>query len=101
MDECGRINGSSKSVLDGMKNLVKNLHMPLEKVWPMASLNPSKKYGFSNRKGSIKPGKDADFVVINKEFQVVATYIEGKEVYNKYDKPELFNPDFLKLNKLA
>ncbi|AOT69371.1 N-acetylglucosamine-6-phosphate deacetylase [Geosporobacter ferrireducens] len=100
LDEDGRINGSSKTVLDGIRNLVENLHMPLEEVLPMASLNPCRKYGFADTKGSIAPGKDADFVVIDEGFQVVATYIMGEKVYSIGQKGELYNPDFIELNKL-
>ncbi len=98
LDQDGKINGSSKTVLDGMKNLVKNLQMPLESVWPMASLNPCIKYGFSDKKGSVAPGKDADFVVIDDEFNVISTFMAGKMVYSKEQKQQLINPDFVKSN---
>ncbi|MEW9121362.1 MAG: amidohydrolase family protein [Thermotaleaceae bacterium] len=100
LDEDGKISGSSKTVLDGIRNLVENLHIPLEEVLPMASLNPCRKYGFENIKGSIALGKDADFVVIDEGFEVVATYIMGEKVYSAEQKSELFNPDFIELNKL-
>ncbi|KUO71846.1 MAG: hypothetical protein APF77_06975 [Clostridia bacterium BRH_c25] len=100
LDEDGRINGSSKTVMDGMRNLVKNLKIPLESVWPMASLNPCIKYGFSDRKGSIESGKDADFVVIDDEFNVISTFIAGKKVFSKEQKQWMINPDFEKLHRL-
>lgn len=100
LDEDGRINGSSKTVMDGMKNLVKNLKMPLESVWPMASLNPCIKYGFSDRKGSIASGKDADFVVIDDDFNVISTFIAGKKVFSREQKQQLINPEFERLHWL-
>ena len=69
--------------------------MPMEKVWPMFSLNPSRKYGFERNKGSLKALKDADFVVINDEYRTIATYSMGKKVYDAKEGP-VFNPDFLR-----
>lgn len=100
LDEDGKINGSSKTVMDGMKNLVKNLRMPLGSVWPMASLNPCIKYGFSDKKGSIASGKDADFVVIDDEFNVISTFMAGKMVFSKEQKQQLINLNFVKLSRL-
>ena len=42
----------------------------------MSSLNPARKYGFEKEKGSIKIGKDSDFVVIDDDYQVIETYCQ-------------------------
>ncbi|WP_313341661.1 N-acetylglucosamine-6-phosphate deacetylase [Lacrimispora sp.] len=95
LTDTGRLMGSSQPVLYGIGNLVEKLHMPMEKVWPMFSLNPSRKYGFERNKGSLKALKDADFVVINDEYRTIATYSMGKKVYDAKEGP-VFNPDFLR-----
>ena len=82
LTDTGRLAGSAKPVLYGMKNLVMNMHMPLEKVCVMASLNPCKVYGFADKKGSLRIGKDADFAVIDKDFNCLYTYREGKKIYD-------------------
>ena len=57
--------------------------VPLETCLMMACLNPAKKYGFADRKGSIAVGKDADFVVISDDYKAQATYSEGRKVYDR------------------
>ncbi len=80
-DKTGRLCGSSKYVLYGIKNIVEELQVPMEKALEMASLNPAKKLGIDHRKGSIAIGKDADFVIIDKHYKCIATYIEGEKAY--------------------
>jgi N-acetylglucosamine-6-phosphate deacetylase len=49
----------------------------------MASLNTSKLLKLENLIGSIKVGKKADFALIDKEYKVHATYIEGELVFDE------------------
>ena len=92
LTDTGRLAGSAKPVIFGMKNLVSNLHLPLEKVCVMASYNPAKVYGFVDRKGSIAMGKDADLTVIDDDFNCCFTYREGKKIYDKDTDKDLHNP---------
>ena len=96
LTDTGRLAGSAKPVLFGMKNLVQNLHIPLEKVCVMASLNPAEVYGFADRKGSLRIGKDADFAVIDKDFNCLYTYREGKKIYDYKTEGDLANPNAYK-----
>ncbi len=91
LTDTGRLYGSAKPVLYGMKNLVKNMHMPLEKVCIMSSLNPCEVYGFADRKGSLRIGKDADFAVIDDDFNCLYTYREGRKVYDYKEDTDLYN----------
>ncbi len=92
LTDTGRLAGSAKPVLFGMRNLVKNMHIPLEKVCIMASLNPCKVYGFADRKGSLRIGKDADFAIIDRDFKCLYTYREGRKVYDHRTDTDLANP---------
>ena len=47
----------------------------------MASLNPALVIGQEDRKGSLEPGKDADLVVLDNEFNVLITMVQGEVVY--------------------
>lgn len=95
LSDTGRICGSTKSVLYGMKNLCENLKLKLESVITMASLNPCIVYGVNN-KGIIKAGFDADYVVIDNNFVVIETIREGNIIY-RCDKPSTMNDNFIKL----
>ena len=94
LTDTGRLAGSTKPVIYGIKCLVEKLHIPLETVTKMASLNPCRVYGLAETKGSIKVGKDADFVVIDNDFNVIATYVEGKKVYDNKTDLEIFNKEY-------
>ena len=91
LDENGRLSGSAKPVIFGIKNLVERLNMPIETVIKMASLNPARVYGFEETKGSIKIGKDCDLAVIDEDYNVIATYANGRKVFDKDVDKDLVN----------
>lgn len=91
----GRIRGSSKSALYGVRNLVKNIGVPTEQALKMASLNPCRKYGIADR-GCLRPGNFADFVVIDDDFNVLYTFVDGKMVYDaSTERDKIFNKKIL------
>lgn len=85
----GTISGSSKNVLYGIANLVKKLHMPLQEVVPMFSLNPATLLSIQDKKGSLRVGKDADIMILDEHFDVQYTFVEGKQCYKKGDVVKL------------
>lgn len=91
----GRIRGSSKSALYGIRNLVENIGLPLELAIKFATENPCKKYGIADR-GSITAGNFADFSVIDKDYNVLFTYVEGEKVYDaSTEAGNIFNKNLL------
>lgn len=95
LSDTGRLSGSSKPVIYGVKNLNKNLGIPLENIIPMYSVNPNRKYGFLDHKGTLDNGKDADFIVVDHDFNVLYTYVEGKKVYDRKIDGMIFDEGFL------
>ena len=89
----GTISGSSKYVLYGMENLIEKLGLAPHLVSRMASLNPARLLGIEAQKGSIAPGKDADFFIINDRYEVQETWVEGRRVFTSAD-PILTNEHF-------
>lgn len=100
LTDTGRLMGSSKPVLYGVSNLVENLHIPLETVVRMSSLNACIKYGLADHKGSIAVYKDADLVVISDKYEALVTYAEGRVVYDRAKEGDVFNKDFVAANKI-
>ena len=100
LSDTGRLCGSSQPVLYGIGNLVEKLHLPLETVIRMASLNPCRKYGFEKEKGSIRIGKDADLVVISDDYKALATFVNGKKAYDREEDGNIFNQEFYSIMKL-
>ena len=87
--------GSTKSVLFGISVLADRLHIPLEEILRMSSLNAARFYGFGTYKGSIAIGKDADLLVIDDQYEVVDTYVEGRKVYDASKEKGFFKQDYL------
>lgn len=81
VSDSGRLTGSSKPVIYGISNLVNKLHLPLCEVSKMASLNPATYYKF-NDLGSLEIGKKADFIVVDNDFKVCYTHINGHKIYD-------------------
>ncbi len=69
------IAGSSLTMIRGVKNLVA-YGFSLEEAVKAASSNPAQVMRF-NRKGTIVPGNDADLVVFDADFKVLATVVGG------------------------
>ena len=95
LEDTGRLSGSTKPVLYGIKNLVERLHMPIETVIRMAALNPCVAYGFGEEKGSIKLGKDCDLAVIDDDYNCVATYANGRKVYDRDVDTDIFSKTYI------
>ena len=100
LSNTGRLSGSSKPVIFGMKNLVEKIGLPPEEVCRLGSYNACNKYGFGDKKGSLKTGKDADFAVISDDFNVMHTYSEGRLVYDYNKDKNIFNQKFVEEYKL-
>ena len=94
LDENGRLNGSSKPVIYGIRNIVENCGISLQEALKMACYNPCMKFGLTN-KGSLAEGKDADFVVIDKRFKVYYTYNGGRKVFDYEIDTDLINHELL------
>ncbi|GLB37729.1 putative amidohydrolase family protein [Lyophyllum shimeji] len=48
-----------------------------------ATYNPAKCLGIENRKGTLRAGADADFVVLDRKGNVLSTWVKGKEAWVK------------------
>ena len=79
--EDGTIAGSVLKLNKGVWNVYTNSKIPLHECVNCASLNPATTLGIADKKGSIKVGKDADFVILDNEFNVKKTIIGGKIKY--------------------
>lgn len=96
LSDTGRLSGSAMPVLYGIQNLVEKLGVPMEECCKFFCYNPIRKYSDPNKKGSLKEGKDADFVVISDDYQVIATYSEGRIIFDKEKDIITSNPEFMK-----
>ena len=70
-------------MIDCVKNVVTHCGVSLSDAIKMASSNPARLFGFGGSKGVIAPGRDADLVAFDKNFNVKFVIIGGKIVYQK------------------
>lgn len=77
----GALAGSALTMERGLKNFTANTHASLEETWRCSSLNPARLIGIDHETGSIEKGKAADLVIIDNEYNVLRTIIEGQTVY--------------------
>ncbi len=77
----GTIAGSVLKLNEAVKNFSDNTDWPLWKVVAAASLNPARAIGIADYKGSLEPGKDADIIITDGDFNVKTTIIGGEIKY--------------------
>lgn len=70
--------GSTLRMNDGLRILIEEALIPVNYAINSCTLNPANCLGIADRKGSIKAGKDADLVVLEKDYSVAQTYCMGK-----------------------
>lgn len=83
--EDGTIAGSVLKLNDAIRNVVAHTDLPLHTVVAAASLNPARAIGLDATKGSIEVGKDADLVIVDRDFCVKKTIIQGDIRYETED----------------
>lgn len=81
--ENGTLAGSVLRMNNAVKNVMRFLDTDLETTVKYASANPAKNLGVYDKMGSIKEGKLANLVVVDKDVNVYQTIRCGKVVFEK------------------
>ncbi|MBM7579136.1 N-acetylglucosamine-6-phosphate deacetylase [Jeotgalibacillus terrae] len=79
----GTLAGSVLTMEHAVKNMMSITDITIDDLAKITSGNAARQLGVWDRKGSIEPGKDADFVVLDASFDVVLTICRGEVVYQK------------------
>ena len=77
----GTIAGSALTLDRAVRNFRKYTRLPLWQVVHMAALCPAMSIGVDAYKGSLDPGKDADILITDPDFNVRATFVRGVRVF--------------------
>lgn len=80
----GVLAGSTLRLPQAILNMVSFSKCSLVDAIYMASTNPAKALGLSDRKGTIAVGKDADLVVLDAAFDVHLTLRGGRAIFKKH-----------------
>lgn len=75
--------GSGLTMDMALKNAVKWLDLDLVQASKLVSHHPAQVLGLGQKKGLLKEGYDADFVVLNDHLDVLQTWINGKCFFDK------------------
>ncbi len=82
IDRCiltnGTLAGSITPLNKCLQRMVEVAKVPFEIALSMATLNPARVCGVEGRKGTLAPGKDADLVVLDDDYNAVWSIVEGK-----------------------
>ena len=72
--------GSASRMIDLVRVMVHQVGVPLPEAVAMATANPARTLGLS-AKGRLKPGADADFVILSRDLEVRRTLVAGERVF--------------------
>ncbi|MCE4565049.1 amidohydrolase family protein [Maribellus sp. CM-23] len=73
--------GSGLTMDQAVRNAVAWLDIDLAEAVKMASTYPAETIGLGYRKGKLMTGYDADFVILDKQLNVIQTWIAGKQYF--------------------
>ena len=64
-----------------LRNAMRWLDIDLQEAVKMVSTYPAEVIGMNNHKGKLDVGYDADFVILDKQLNVLQTWIAGKQYF--------------------
>ena len=79
----GTLAGSTLKMNEAVRNFMNTTGIDFTEAIDCATIYPAKCIHVEDRKGSIEVGKDADFTIVDKDFNVYMTICKGKMVYSK------------------
>jgi len=85
LKDSGSLAGSILKLKDGVKNVVDWEIADIFEAIQMASLIPAKSVGIDDVCGKLREGYQADFIVLDYDLNLKATYLDGVEVYRNLD----------------
>jgi N-acetylglucosamine-6-phosphate deacetylase len=72
----GKLAGSALTLDRSLRNIV-NLGIPLVDALRMLTLNPAQLLGIEYKKGSLRPGADADMLLLDQSLRVTQVFTRG------------------------
>lgn len=76
----GTIAGSARSLLDGVRYMVKDVGRPLYQAVSMASFNPAKLMRIEDRLGSLQTQKEATFLRLTPKLDLKEVWVKGRRI---------------------
>jgi N-acetylglucosamine-6-phosphate deacetylase len=79
--DTGGFAGSTLTMDKAVKNMVNEIGVDIKDAIKMATLNPAKAIGERER-GVISPGAIANLIILDKDLNVISTFVKGRKVYD-------------------
>ncbi|AXV16993.1 N-acetylglucosamine-6-phosphate deacetylase [Neorhizobium sp. SOG26] len=79
----GTLAGADIDMISSIRLVHRELGLPVEEALRMASTYPAEAAWLSERKGALRPGLDADFVLLTDGLQMKSTWIDGQKVHQE------------------
>ena len=79
----GTLAGADIDMISSVRFAHEALDLPVEEALRMASTYPAEAAYLADRKGALKPGFDADFVILTNELGMKSTWIGGAKVHQE------------------
>lgn len=76
----GTLAGSCLTMITAVRNTVRDCHISLADAVEMASLTPARMLGMEQQLGSIEVGKQADFMLLDSELNIVQLWQQGTTI---------------------
>jgi N-acetylglucosamine-6-phosphate deacetylase len=86
--EDGTLAGADIDMLSCVRFMYDRIGLPLEETLRMASTYPAAAIG-NTKKGHLKPGSDADFVMLSEDIEIRSTWIAGACVFAAQNQMEV------------
>ncbi|MFC7681620.1 N-acetylglucosamine-6-phosphate deacetylase [Paenibacillus sp. GCM10028914] len=80
----GSLAGSTLSLEKSLRNFLEWTGLPLKDLLPAYTSNPARQAGCLSHKGTLSPGKDADFLLLGHEGKLEETWVRGRKVYSRH-----------------
>jgi N-acetylglucosamine-6-phosphate deacetylase len=74
----GTLSGSALTMMQAVRNGVEKAGLPLPEALRMASLYPATVMGLEKKWGTIQPGSQADFVLLDEQLNLLEVIVDGE-----------------------
>lgn len=79
----GTIAGSTLTMDRAIRNFARNSELTPWQLVNMATLHPARAIGIDDKKGALLPGRDADIIIADSDFNVQKVFVCGTEMYER------------------
>lgn len=79
----GTLAGSCLDMRQAVINVHQDLGFSLEQAIMMASDSPARYLGMTNEVGQLRPGMQADFLLVDAHMNIKSVYVAGKSLFNQ------------------